>query len=94
MLTGGVRTVRVKEAQEVAGDCQTQEDFRAEMSEKTGWNKQHHHDLSHVQENGDSLSGLEGERRRKEKERKDDIFIELFVYCRHCFMHLPSYYLS
>lgn len=32
---------------------------------KTGWNRQHHHDLSHVQENGDNRSGLEGERRRK-----------------------------
>lgn len=69
MLTGGVKhigvgTIRVKEAQEVADDCQTQEDFRAEKSKKIGWNRQHHHDLSHVQENGDNLSGLEWERGR------------------------------
>lgn len=39
MLTGGVkhigvRTIRAKEAQEVADDCQTQEDFRAEKSKE------------------------------------------------------------
>lgn len=40
MLTGvkdiEFRMVMAKEAQEVADDCQTQEDFRAEKSKKTG----------------------------------------------------------
>lgn len=70
MLTGGVkhtgvRAIRAKEAQEVADDCQTQEDFRAEKSKKTGGTRQHHHDLSRVEEDGDSRSGGEGRRKRK-----------------------------
>lgn len=57
MLTGvkdiGFGKVRAKEAQEVADDRQTPEDFRAEKLKKIGWDWQHYHGFYHVQENGD-----------------------------------------
>ena len=57
MLTGvkdiGWRMIKAKEAQEVADDCQTQEDVRAEKSKKIGWDRQPHHDFSPGQENGE-----------------------------------------
>lgn len=80
MLTGvkdiGFVKIRAKEAQEVANDCQTQEDFRVEKSKKRGWDRQHHHGFTHVQGNGDNSSGLEDMRDRKKG--RMSIFIHSF----------------